>query len=110
VEDTARRIISLLYFSQIFDTNLPDRPPFSHALVRLDTTFHNNVILQVTHVILHSQNTVQIYDGQHGLRDQSDTREWSDNPSSRFGKEHIQLMSVVWSLRLLRWCFFFRLL
>ena len=33
-EETVRRIISLLYFSQVFDTNLPDRPPFSHALER----------------------------------------------------------------------------
>ena len=34
VEETARRILSLLYFARVFDLTLPDVPPFSHALER----------------------------------------------------------------------------
>jgi hypothetical protein len=50
VEDTARRIISLLYFSQIFDVNLPDRPPFSHGLEReAALSYHHDPTRPVTH-------------------------------------------------------------
>ena len=34
MSDAVRRIVSVLYFAHVFDTALPDQPPFSHRLER----------------------------------------------------------------------------
>ena len=49
VEETARRILSLLYFARVFDLSLPDVPPFSHELERRAAlSYHSDPTRPVT--------------------------------------------------------------